>query len=214
MGLPGINNQEEVDFPRHVKDSVTVLPFFIGGETTLAITDIDETLVKVSELRRFENLVGFATGAHTGGNNSATTLTDSAGDFIDKGVEPGDTVTNTTDGSSVWNVVSVDSATQLTLSLTTTGGGDDDFDTSDAYTIDKTTSHVDARAAEVRQIRIITDLDIYLRIDGDASAASHTIRINAGESISESNIRAVSRLSFINVTNPETPKVRWWVYGV
>ncbi len=214
MGLPGIRKQEERDFPRQVRESVTVLPFYVGDETTLATTDVDETLVKVSDLRRFENLSAFATGTHTGGNNSATTLTDSSGDFIDKGVEPGDTVTNTTDGNSVWNVESVDSATQLTLSLTTTGGGDDDFDTSDAYTIDKAVSHQGSRAEEIRKIRIITDLDVYIRIDGDASSGSHTVRLDAGESMVEDNIRAVSRISFVNVTNPETPKLRWWVFGL
>ena len=191
MGLPGIRADEERDFPRQVRESVTVLPFYVGDETTLATTDVDETLVKVSDLRRFENLSAFATGTHTGGNGAAV-LTDSAGDFLDKGVEVGDTVNNTTDGSSA--TITAVEATTITGVLS--GGTSDDWQNGEAYTVDKAVSHQGARAEEIRKIRIITDLDV------------------AGESMVEDNIRAVSRISFINVTNPETPKLRWWVFGI
>ncbi len=209
MGLPGIRDNEERDFPRQVRESVTVLPFYVGDETTLATTDVDETLVKVSDLRRFENLSAFATGTHTGGNGAAV-LTDSAGDFLDKGVEVGDTVNNTPDGSSA--TVTLVTATAITGVLL--GGISDDWQNGEAYTVDKAVSHQGARAEEIRKIRIITDLDVYIRIDGDASAGSHLVRLDAGESMVEDNIRAVSRISFVNVTNPETPKLRWWVFGI
>lgn len=209
MALPGIRNVDQIDYPRHVKDSVTTLPFFIGDETTLGTTNIDETLVKVSELRRFENLSAFATGAHTGGNN-AVVLTDSAGDFLDKGVEVGDTVNNTTDGSSA----TITAVTATTITGVLAGGAQDDWDTAETYTVDKGVSHQSSRAEEIRKIRIITNLDVYIRIDGDASSGSHTVRLDAGESMVEDNIRVVSRISFINVTNPDTPKLRWWVFGV
>ncbi|KKN86838.1 hypothetical protein LCGC14_0263970 [marine sediment metagenome] len=209
MSLPGIRNPDQIDYPRHVKDSVTTLPFFIGDETTLATTDVDETLVKVSALRRFENLSAFATGTHTGGAGAAV-LTDSAGDFLDKGVEVGDTVNNTPDGSSA----TITAVTSTTITGVLSGGTSDDWQTGEAYTVDKGVGHQSSRAEEIRKIRIITDLDVYIRIDGDASSGSHTVRLDAGESMVEDNIRAVARISFINVTNPETPKLRWWVFGL
>lgn len=208
MSLPGITNDER-DFPRTVRDSVTILPFRNGGEVQLGVTDVDETLVLVSALRRFENDTNIATGAHTGGNNEAV-LADSAGDFINKGVEVGDTVFNDTDGSQA--IVTAVTATTVTGILS--GGTDDDWDTSDAYSIDKTVSHQNSRAIEIRRLRITTDLDIYLRYDGDASSGQHDIRINAGESINEDSLRVVSRISFINVTNPEVPTVRFSVFGL
>ncbi len=75
---------------------------------------------------------GTITGTHTGSNN-VIILTDSAATFVADGVQSGDVVTNITDGSR-GKVVSVDSATQITLE-TLSGGTDDDFDTSDVYSI-------------------------------------------------------------------------------
>jgi len=118
MSLPGIAEPEVLDFPASVKESVTVLPFSSGGETQLATTDVDENLVLVSALRRFENDTNVATGTHTGGNNEATVLTDSAGDFINKGIEVGDTVTNDTDNGSS-GVITLVTATTITVDALT-----------------------------------------------------------------------------------------------
>ncbi len=207
MGLPGIRKQNEEDFPRSVKESVSTHPFFLGGETQLTTTDVDETLVLVGDLRRFENDTNVATGADTGAGNLAV-LTDSAGDFINKGVEVGDTVTNDTKAESA--VITGVTATVITGELS----GAEDWDNGNLYSIDKTLSHQGARAEEIRKWRITTDLDIYLRYDGDVSSGQHTLRLNAGESINEDNLRIVSRISFINVTNPERPTLRWYVAGL
>ncbi len=211
MSLPGINNGTENDFPKPVREAVSPLPFLTGGETQLTTTDVDETLVLVSALRRFENDTNVVTGSHTGGNNEATVLTDSAADFINHGVEVGDTITNDTDSSS--GVITALTATTITVAALA-GGTDDDWDTNDTYSIDKTVSHTGARATEIRKLRITTDLDVYLRYDGDAASTQHTIRINAGESINDDALRIVSRISFINVTTSEQPTLRWYVAGL
>ncbi len=207
MGLPGIRKQNEDDFPRSVKHSVSTLPYTQGNETQLAVTDVDETLVLVSELQRFENDTDIATGADTGAGNLAV-LTDSAGDFVNKGIEVGDTVSNDTKGETA--IITAVTATVITGVLS--GGAD--WDNGNLYSIDKTLSHQFARAEEIRKVRITTDLDVYIRYDGDASAGNHTIRLNAGESINEDNLRLVSRISFVNVTNPERPTLRWYVAGL
>lgn len=206
MSLPGINNQDEPDFPRSVKESLTTLAHKTGGETQLAVTDVDETLVLVSALRRFENDTNVATGADTGAGNAAF-LTDSAGDFINKGIEVGDTVTNDTKGETA--LITAITATVITGVLS----GAADWDNGNTYSIDKTLSHQRDFATEIRRLRITTDLDIYVRYDGDVSAGQHDLRVNAGEAINEDNIRIVSRISFINVTNPDRPTVRFSVWG-
>ncbi len=74
-------------------------------------------------------------GAQTG-TTSATTLVDSNADFRLLGIRPGDIVTNTTSGEgSVWEVVTVDLITQLTVQLVTSGSGSDDFANTDTYTV-------------------------------------------------------------------------------
>ena len=206
--LPGIAIQDIQDFPMPVKESVTILPFFKGDETTLATTDVPEDLVLVSDLRRFENKVKAARGTHTGGNNVAL-LTDSTANFIKWGVQVGDLVKNITDTSEA--LITGVTATTITAALA--GGTDDDWDTNDVYQVDKKLSHQGARAQIIRKIRIITDLDVYLQIDGEANSDDLLFRLDAGESFNEDSIRCVSRISFINVTNPETPALRWHVWG-
>lgn len=207
MSLPGISQEEGGDFPRSVRDSVTTLPFRNGGEVTLSTTDVDETLVLVSALRRFENETNVATGADTGAGNLAV-LTDSTGDFINKGIEVGDTVSNDTKGETA--TITAVTATIITGILSSGA----DWDNGNTYSIDKTKTHQNARAQEIRRLRITTNQDIYVRYDGDASAGQHDLRVDAGEAINEDNIRIVSRISIINVTNPETPTVRFSVAGV
>ncbi len=104
------------------------------------------------------NKPSIQTGTHTGSNNSTTTLTDSAADFIRNTVQPGDIVTNTTDANAQWEVVSVDSATQLTVQLHTSAGGDDDFDTSDTYLVNK-------RLLEELYVAYKTDIKLTSRLN-------------------------------------------------
>ncbi len=207
MGLPGIANPDEQDYPKPVRDSVSLLPFRTGGEVTLATTDVDETLILVSALRRFENDTNVATGADTGAGNAAF-LTDAAGDFINKGIQPGDTVTNDTKAETA--TITAVTATVITGVLS----GAADWDNGNLYSIDKTVSHQSAAPEEIRSLRITTNQDIYVRYDGDASAGQHDLRVNGGEAINEDGIRVISRISIINVTNPETPTVRFSVAGV
>lgn len=81
-------------------------------------------------------------GTHTGGNNSAT-LIDTTKNFTALGVLPTHVVTNTTDGSS-GVVQSISTTTNpndtITLNPTLSGGGENDFDTGDAYTVSGTGS--------------------------------------------------------------------------
>lgn len=76
------------------------------------------------------------TGTHTAAT-STTALIDTAADFIDANVIPGDLVVNTTDSDAVWEVTALTSQTVLAIRLLTSGGGDDDFDTGDAYRVER-----------------------------------------------------------------------------
>ena len=70
------------------------------------------------------------TGTHTGANGSAT-LTDATGHFPQSLI--GATVNNTTDGSS--GTITAISGDGLTITAALAGGGDNDWDTGDAFTI-------------------------------------------------------------------------------
>ncbi len=211
MALPGVSEPDEQDFPTRVIDSQSILPFFAGGESQLAVTAVPDDLVLVSTLRRFETRLFVAEGTHTPAGTSATVLTDSTGDFLNWGVEVGDTINNTTDGSS--GVIIALTATTITVTALA-GGTGDDFEQDDVYDVSKTLSHQNSKAATIRKIRITTDLDCYIEFDGEADSASHIVRLNAGESLSEDHIRIVSRISFINVTGSERPTLRWYVFGI
>lgn len=81
-----------------------------------------------------QRVTKLSTGTVTTPNAAGTILIDSAATFIADGVQPGDMVQNTTDGSSA-TVASVNSETQLTLVTALTAGVDNQFDSSDAYTV-------------------------------------------------------------------------------
>ena len=214
MPLPGIS-KDHGDFPSSVRDSQSILPFSLGGTTTLSTTDTPEDLVLVSQLRRFENKTIVARGTETTGGNSTTTITDSTADFINWGVEVGDVVTNTTDSNATWDVDAVVSATVLTVSLNTTGGGDDDWDASDAYTITKSVDNwLGARATSIRSVRIRTDLECWIEIDGEAGTANHLVHLLPGGVWNEDGKRIVSRISFVNSSGTDTPTLSWTVYGL
>lgn len=209
MSLPGINTPDEQAFPNRVVDSQSTLPYRASGTAVLAATNVPEDLVLVSALRRFENKASVAVGTHTGSGNAAV-LTDSTADFLNWGVEIGDTVFNTTDGSSVV----ITDVTAVTITGVLTGGTDNDWDASDVYRVDKTLSHQGGRAETIRRFTVVTDLDIYLEIDGEAASGTHYAHVKAGEAFDSGGIRIVSRISIINTTGSETPQVRWAVWGL
>ncbi len=72
-------------------------------------------------------------GSHTGDGDSSV-LTDGNATFQDDGIEAGDIIFNTTDGS--YGTISAVTSTTITANLT--GGTDNDWDTDDAYTTAKT----------------------------------------------------------------------------
>jgi type IV pilus assembly protein PilY1 len=71
-------------------------------------------------------------GSHTGSADSSV-LTDSNGDFVTDGIQVGDVIFNTTDGS----YGTVTGVTATTITATLTGGSDNDWDTDDGYTTSK-----------------------------------------------------------------------------
>ena len=68
-------------------------------------------------------------GSHTGSDDAAI-LTDENADFVNDGIETGDLIFNTTDGS----YGSITAVTATTISATLAHGSDNDWDTDDAYT--------------------------------------------------------------------------------
>ena len=208
MPLTGRAKGNEVDFPKTVRESVTTLPYSAGGTILLGTTNVRENIVLVGDLRRFENSA-IARGTHTGAANQAV-LTDADASFIDAGVEIGDLITNSTDGSSA----TITALTATTITGVLAGGTDDDWDASDVYAITAIGSHVNGRATEIREITLITDADAWIKFDGDAGSADHTVHLEVGEAYNKSNIRIVARISFVNTTGVETPTVRWTVWGV
>jgi hypothetical protein len=71
-------------------------------------------------------------GSHTGSDDSSV-LIDSNADFVTDGIQVGDVIFNTTDGS--YGTVAAVAATIITATLT--GGSDNDWDTDDGYTTPK-----------------------------------------------------------------------------
>ena len=151
-----------------------------------------------------------ARGTHTGSAN-ASVLTDAAAMFGDWGVEVGDEVQNTTDGSV--GLITALTATTLTVNLA--GGADDDWDASDAYVVNKKISHQHARAVEIRKFSLFTDAAIYVRYDGTPNATDgFDVEVNADEGYFEENVRVASRIAIIGVDASTTPRVRWTVWGI
>jgi type IV pilus assembly protein PilY1 len=68
-------------------------------------------------------------GSHTGSDDAAI-LTDENADFVNDGIEKGDLIFNTTDGS-YGNITGI---TATTISATLDGGSDNDWDADDSYT--------------------------------------------------------------------------------
>ena len=100
---------------------VTLVKYEASGANTVAKMDIPRETIVV--------------GTHDGPANSSF-LQDTAKDFLALGVRVGDIINNTT-GGSTGTVASITTTTNPNDTLTTTlsGGTDNDFDVSDAYTI-------------------------------------------------------------------------------
>jgi hypothetical protein len=207
MPLPARTKGLTADYPKSVKESVSTLPFKAGGTFTLAVAGTRQNFVFLDDLRRFENDI-IAAGTHTGAANQAV-LTDANASFINAGVEIGDRINNTTDGSTT--IITALTATTITGVLA--GGGENDWDAADAYTIEALGSQLNARAEEIRKIRIATSLECYIKADGDARAGDHDFHLLAGESLSEDSVRIISRLCVVNVQVGQQPILRWWVWG-
>ena len=203
MSLSGIRNNNELDYPLTVRDAVTTLPFHYGGVVTLT-SGQESDIVKVSDLRRFENMEEVARGTHTGAS-STTTLTDSAASFVDWGIQVSDTIYNETDNTS--SLVMGVSDTELVTDGITWANGD-------SYTVDKTKSHQNARAVEIRKFSILSDLGIYVRFDGAPSADLFSVEIPADDGYFVENARVVSRISAINIITGQTPKINIVCWGI
>ena len=203
-GLPGVRRQGEQDFPLPLQESVTPLPFHAGGSFTLVANEIRD-LVRVSDLRRFENMGAVARGAHDGAANAAE-LADSSADFRAWGIEVGDELSNTTSGVS--GVITFVIPTSLTADGVT-------WDVGDAYVVNKQTTYLSARAIEIRKFSITADRPIYVRYDGAPDATDgYDVEIEAGETYYEEHIRIASRLVARAVTGTDTPKVRFTAWGI
>jgi hypothetical protein len=106
-----------------------------------------------------------ATGSHDGANN-ASVLTDTSQSFIVNDLV-GLTVNNTTDGSS--GIITANTATTVTATLS--GGTDDDWDTSDAYTIVSIPKY---NSISANVFTSLEDEGIYLNT-GEFNVVSHNI---------------------------------------
>lgn len=100
---------------------IDTIKYEVSGASTVAKTDIPrETII---------------TGTHDGAGNSAS-LIDTTTNFVDVGVRVGDITDNDTDSSSMTvTAISTTTNTNDTLAGTLSGGTDNDWDASDAYTV-------------------------------------------------------------------------------
>ena len=201
--LAGLREGEQ-DYPITVRESVTPLPFFLGGTTTLTAGEISD-LVKVSDLRRFENSDSVARGTHTGSDGDSV-LTDSDADFINWGIEVGDELVNET-ASTTGTIIDLTSTTVTTENQTWASNAN--------YTINKRAHYLGARAIEIRKFSVSTDIPIYLRLDGAPDATDgFTVELERDDTYFEVNVRVASRIAVVGVSSTTTPKVRWTAWGI
>ncbi len=100
---------------------IDTIKYEVSGASTVAKTAITRETI--------------STGTHDGAGNSAS-LIDTTTNFVDVGVRVGDIVDNDTDGSTMTvTTISTTTNTNDTLAGTLSGGTEDDWDSSDAYTI-------------------------------------------------------------------------------
>jgi len=137
-------------------------------------------------------------GAHDGTNNQATVLTDS-GEGWTTSVFVGDIIFNTTDNSS--GAVTANTTTTITCSAGLSGGTDNDWDTTDAYTIVDQGVKTFIRSLATRfsltncafpnQLTVATNLP-RLRLGGTAADIITNIRISDVQGIGLNDIKSVS----------------------
>ena len=204
MALAGIVNDDQLDFPNTVRSAVTTLPFHLGGTNVLTV-GVAETLVRVSDLRRFENMDAVVRGTFTPTTSSTSILTDSNASFLEDGIEVGDEVENTTDSTS---------GTITAVTANTVDVDGISWDTDDAYIINKRVSHQFGRPIEIRKFSVTTDADIYIRYDGTPHADNFDVEIERNTGFFSDNVRVVSRVAVVGVSSSATPKVRWIAWGV
>ena len=204
--VSGLRRHGEQDFPLPVREAVTPLPFHIGGSVTLTADEVRD-LVRVSELRRFENMSGVARGIHTGANN-AVVLTDSTARFLEWGVEVGDEVENRTASPVTSGLVMALTATTLMVDGVT-------WDTSDVYVVNKRGEYLHARAVEIRKLAFTADQDIYIRYDAVPDATDgFDVELSADTAYFEENVRVASRIVVRAVNSTHTPKVKFTAWGI
>jgi hypothetical protein len=138
------------------------------------------------------------TGTHDGSNNAAA-LTDSTASWVIN-EHAGKVISNTTDGSTA----TIASNTATTITGTLSGGTDDDWDTSDAYSLPPhNPSKVHIRDSDINSLlvsTIIADTLVEItdcEISSDTTAsnrglriAAPTIKINSGTNINSTIISA------------------------
>jgi hypothetical protein len=102
----------------------------ISSFDSIVQREIDSMLSKRYNVP-FNNVTNYnKTGTHNGSNGAATLL-DTTADFVKWGVRTGDTVSNTTDGSS-GIIISV---TKTEIRVNLSSGTDNDWDNGDTYTV-------------------------------------------------------------------------------
>ncbi len=121
-----------------IKIGETVLPC-VGVANA---TDADYIRIGSATEGEVRKIMVPAAGSHTGGDNELTVMTDSAADFPTDSRLVGLIITNTTDGST--GTITSNTATSITCAAGLAGGADNDWDTSDAYTlVDGTNIYID-----------------------------------------------------------------------
>ena len=204
MSLAGIRSQDEQDYPLPIQESLTVLPFSYGGNVTLTAGQASD-IIKVSDLRRFENMDSVVIGTATAGSG-ADLLTDANADYINWGVVSGDEVVDSTMTSYVISAVTA-------TTLSTVGHTWADTDT---YHINKRASHPTARATEIRKFSIVTDQLVYVRFDAQATSTLYHVEVGSTQTPGyySEHTRVVSRISAIGVSSSSTPTVSIIAWGI
>ena len=199
---PGVRRQDEQDYPSPIQDSVSILPFHVGGEVELA-TAAPVEVVHVEDLRRFENSEHIVSGevSSINGNRLVTDVTD-----LDRyGIIVDDQVENTT---QLFTTTIVNfTASTLTVPDGTVWAANDEF------VVNKRASHQFSRAVELRKISLISDGTCYIRFDGEASDTYYDVHLEANEGYFSDYIRIVTRISAIRIGSG-TVTIRYTCWGL
>jgi hypothetical protein len=132
--------------------------------------------------RVFQRLTGTPTTAQAG--PGATTLIDTVNDFTTFNALPGDVILNVTDGSSA-QVVSIDSADQITHTVLT-GGTNNDWELTDTYEVHASNGDIkevileqavpmEAGKSYSLSVRTLTDIETLLPVDTQAGEQTNLV---------------------------------------